>query len=194
MTKWVLALGMDCDTLWHKSHTHDCFLSINQIPPKPIKSVDQTLFTATAIADLHVTIPNGNMTRDITLKQVLYCLDLVFTLGSLMRCNLVSYSALLKDQKCTISDPHRTVIGWIPPSDGLYKHEYAFKCPEATNPAKKILLLNDWYPLTYGTYLTGCCKSVSQKWHCHWTGLRHVQPTVILWCLNEDQNNPKTHS
>ena len=53
------------------------------ITPKPIKAADQTIFVATAMGDLQVSIPNGTSMTAITLKGVLYCPDLAFTLVSL---------------------------------------------------------------------------------------------------------------
>jgi len=132
----------DSGTSSHMSPNRACFISMKEIPPKPIKAADQTLFTATAIGDLHVSIPNGKTSRDITLKQVLYCLDLAFTLVSLTRCDLAGYSALLKGCKYTISDPHRTILGQIPLSGGLYKHKYALKATETAN-ATQVLSIND---------------------------------------------------
>ena len=66
----------DSGTSSHMSPNHACFISMKEIPLKPIKAADQTLFTATAIGDLHLSIPNRKTSRDVTLKQVLYCLDL----------------------------------------------------------------------------------------------------------------------
>jgi len=65
------------------------------ITQNPLKPADQTLFVTTAMGGLWVSILNGKSTMAITLKGVLYCLDLAFTLISLMQCDMVGYSSLL---------------------------------------------------------------------------------------------------
>ena len=67
----------------------------------------------------------------------------MFTLVSLTRCNLAGYLVLLKGHKCTISDLHRTVLGQIPLTGGLYKHKYAQKATETANATQKVLSIND---------------------------------------------------
>ena len=81
----------------HMSPAHDWFTTFMAITPKPIKATDQTLFGAMAMGKLWVSIPNGKTTMSITLKDVLYCPDLAFTLISLMQCDMVGYFALLKN-------------------------------------------------------------------------------------------------
>ena len=64
----------------HMSPARDRFTSFMAITPKPIKAADQTIFIATAMGDLRVSIPNGTSMTAITLKGALYCPDLAFTL------------------------------------------------------------------------------------------------------------------
>jgi len=95
----------------HMSPTCKHFISLTQIPPHTIKAANQTLFTATAMGELQISIPNEKGLQHITLWEVLYCPDLAFTLVSLLQCNMAGFSALLKDHKCTISNLKGTVIG-----------------------------------------------------------------------------------
>ena len=67
----------------HMSPTRRCFVSLTQISPSQIKAADQTLFTATAMGKLQVSIPNEKGSQSITLGDILYCLDLAYTLISL---------------------------------------------------------------------------------------------------------------
>ena len=127
----------------HMSPTCNQFTTFTAITPKPIKAADQTLFIATAMGELWVSIPNGKSTMAITLKDVLYCLDLAFTLISLTGCDMAGYSALLKDRQCTISNPHGLVLGQLPLTEGLYKHVYAPKSAETANLTQKTLSLDD---------------------------------------------------
>ena len=64
----------------HMSPVHDWFTTFIAITPKPIKAANQTLFIATAMGKLWVSIPDGKSTTMITLKGILYCPDLAFML------------------------------------------------------------------------------------------------------------------
>jgi len=59
---------------------------------------------------------------------------------------MAGYSALLKDHRCTISDPHGLVLGQVPLVEGLYKHVYAPETAEIAETANltwKVLSLDD---------------------------------------------------
>ena len=59
-----------------------------------------------------------------------------------MKCDTTGYSMLLKDHKCTISDPHGKVLGQVPLTGGLYQHQYMFQAHEIANVAHKALSLD----------------------------------------------------
>jgi hypothetical protein len=91
---------------------------------------------------MRIGIPNGKTTTHVTLKDVLYCPDLAFTLISLTLCDAAGYSVLLKDQKCWIRDMRGKLLGQIPLSNGLYKVEH--KSTAATvNVAWKVLTMDE---------------------------------------------------
>ena len=75
----------------------------------------------------------------ITLKNVLYCLDVTFMLVSLTCCNVVGFSVLLKDWKCLIWDAWGMLLGKITLSNGLYKVESKCIVPTA-NVTQKVLI------------------------------------------------------
>ena len=72
----------------HMSPARDHFTSFMAITPKPIKAADQTIFIATAMGDLWISIPNGMSMTAITLKGVLYFPELAFTLVSLTQWDI----------------------------------------------------------------------------------------------------------
>jgi GAG-pre-integrase domain len=100
------------------------------------------VFKAVSIGSMRVGIPNGKTTTHVTLKDVLYCPDLVFMLISLMRCDAAGYSVLFKDQKCLIRDKQGTLLGQVLLSNGLYKVEHE-STAAATSTARKILTLDE---------------------------------------------------
>ena len=94
----------DSGTSGHMSPSKHCFLNFKEIAPRAINAADKTVFKAVGIGSMRVGIPNGKTTTHVTLKDILYCPDLAFTLISLTRCDAAGYSVLLKDQKCLIQD------------------------------------------------------------------------------------------
>jgi len=98
----------------HMSLTQDWFLSLRTIPSKPIKATDNMVFHANAMGDMCISIPNGEKTSHIILKDGLYCPDLMFMLVSLSHCPLARYSALLKNQQCHIHDTQGITVRQIP--------------------------------------------------------------------------------
>ena len=86
-------------TLGHMSPNKHRFTTFKEITPHAINAADKTVFKATGVGNMRIGIPNGKTTMHVTLKNVLYCPDLAFTLISLMRCDVAGYSVLLKNQK-----------------------------------------------------------------------------------------------
>src|SRR3979490_1212196 len=107
-----------------------------------INTMDKTIFQAIGIGNMRVGIPNGKTTTYITLRDMLYCPDLGFTLVSLARCDVASYSVLLKDQRCLIQDMKGMVIGQVPLSNGLYKVEHR-STAAVVNVARKPLTMDE---------------------------------------------------
>ena len=69
---------------------------------------------------MKIDIPNRKDSTAITLKDVLYCPDLGYTLGSLAKCDSASITVTLKDNSCCIKDAKGLQIGQIPQYQGLY--------------------------------------------------------------------------
>jgi hypothetical protein len=129
----------DSTTSNHMSPSKHCFVTLKETPPHPIEAADKTIFKATGIGSMKISIPNGNGMADVTLNNVLYSPDPAFTLISLSRCDRSGYSAILKDWKCTISDPKGRLVGVIPmSSDGLYKIEHSTQVTAST--ARKLTI------------------------------------------------------
>ena len=110
----------DMGASWHMSLDQHNFSNFKEIEPKLVKAGDKVIFMATGIGSMVVSIPNGSTSTNVTLKDVLYCPDLVFTLVSLTRCDMAGYTVQLKDQACVINNKARCTIGRVPPTPGLY--------------------------------------------------------------------------
>jgi Pol polyprotein, beta-barrel domain/GAG-pre-integrase domain len=107
-----------------------------------INAADKTMSKAVGIGSMRIGIPNGKTTTHVTLRDVLYCPDLAFTLISLMRCDAAGFSVLLKDRKCVVRDARGAILGQIPLSDGLYKVEHKPTAVVA-NVARKTLTIDE---------------------------------------------------
>jgi hypothetical protein len=119
-----------------------CFITFKDIPPRAVNAADKTVFKATGIGNIRLSIPNGKTTTHVMLKDILYCPDLAFTLVSLTPCDAAGYSVLMKGQKCLIRDARGKSLGQIPLSNGLYKVERQ-STAETANAAQRALTLNE---------------------------------------------------
>ena len=95
------------------------------------------------MGELRVSIPNEKGQKKVTLREVLYCPDLAFTLMSLSQCDMARYSALLKDHKCTISYLKGTLVGRVPLISSLYKHVYTPEMPESANATRTTQMMDE---------------------------------------------------
>ena len=56
------------------------FIDFRRIKPKGVKAADKTVFMATGSGCMKINVPNGKGTTAVVLQDVLYCLDLGYTL------------------------------------------------------------------------------------------------------------------
>ena len=139
------------------------FKMFRSIDSQPINVADKTVFKAIAVGDMDIAILNGNKNKHVTLKNVWYCPELAFMLISIGCCDAASYLALFKQKKCTIRDPHRTLVSSIPLMYGLYKVQHQVRPNESANVAQPTLSLN--------------------QFHCH---MGHISPTVAKCLVKEN--------
>ena len=106
---WTLNEGMlsqrtiyDSGASAHMSPNRGKFTDFRSIDLKAVKAADQTIFMETGVGHMKVDIPNGNENTAVTLKDMLYCPDLGYTLVSLAKCDMASFTVVLKDKSCCI--------------------------------------------------------------------------------------------
>ena len=104
----------------HMSPNWGRFTDFRSSEPKAVKVADKTIFLVTGVGHMKIDIPNGKDNISITLKDVLYCPELGYTLVSLAKCDTAGFTILLKDKTCCIKDPKETQISRIPQHQGLY--------------------------------------------------------------------------
>jgi hypothetical protein len=98
----------------HMTPRKDRFVSFKELkPPKTIRVADEMTIQATDVGQMHIHLPNGDNTTPVVLNEVLYSEDLAFTLISLTKLDKVGYSALLKNEKCTLFNDDGKTLGCI---------------------------------------------------------------------------------
>ena len=122
----------------HMSPDRHWFTKFRETPPYPIAAADKAIFNATGIGDMQIAIPNSRVTNHVTIKDVLYCKDLAFTLISLPKCDKAGFTVLICDKHCMICDPKGTTIGRIPLVGDLYKVEHNQPADYATMAHKTL--------------------------------------------------------
>ena len=95
----------------HMSPNREQFSELRTIAPKGVKVADKNIFMATGIGCMKINIPDGRDSTTVTLKDVLYCPDLGYTLVSLENCNIAGFTVTLKDKSCCIKDAKGLQIG-----------------------------------------------------------------------------------
>src|SRR5882724_9051225 len=115
------------------------------VPSKLIKAADNMIFHANAMGNMCISIPNGERTSHVVLKDVLYCPDLTFTLVSLSQCDLAGYLALLKDQQCHICDSQGTTVGKVPLSGSLDMVMQTQSLTKTENTTRKSPIVDEFH-------------------------------------------------
>jgi len=112
----LLDSGASRHMLSHK----DLFQDFVSITPKPITMADKHTFEAISKGSLLITLPNGQLSTKILLKDVLYAPKMGVTLISISRLTAAGYAALFRETLCKIFDEKRRKLGEIPVNKGLY--------------------------------------------------------------------------
>ena len=97
------------------------FIEFQSIEPKTVKLAVRTIFMATGVGHMKIDIPNGKSNTCVMLKDVLYSLELGYTLVSLAKCDTTGFTIVLKKGSCHLQDPKGHQIGHIPQVQGLYQ-------------------------------------------------------------------------
>ena len=97
----------------HFSPFYNQFVRFKSIPPKSISTADKHMFQAIGQGDLHVKVPNRDMTMQILLKDILYVPSMGVTLVLTSKLAVAGYSALFCGSVCDIFNPHKKLVGVV---------------------------------------------------------------------------------
>jgi hypothetical protein len=98
----VIDTGATC----HMSPYRDSFNNFVSLLQQRILTADRraSSLSATGRGDLRIKVPNGNFETTLTLKNVLYCPNMLFTLISIGCIDNAGYAAKFYDRYCSIRD------------------------------------------------------------------------------------------
>jgi len=100
--------------------SHHRLTNFQPIQPQGIFTVDKKYFEAIGKEDMLVQVPNGDKSKKIHVKDVLYAPNLSVTLLLVARITQAGYMLHFKQQGCQILDPKNCQIGTIPIINRLY--------------------------------------------------------------------------
>jgi hypothetical protein len=112
----------DSRSTCHISLYREKFETLSTIPPKPFTAANKQRFSATGIGEMVIEIPNGVDMSKLRLTEVLFLLEVGYTLVSIGRLDELGYTVIFTDGRCIINDPMENVIGQISRTErGLYR-------------------------------------------------------------------------
>jgi hypothetical protein len=134
----------DSGTIYHISPYHDRFTSFTDSPLKALNAANQKKFVATGKGDLVIELPNGVEASKLALTEVLFSLEVGYTLVSIGHLDKLGYTFSFGSGKCVIKDEKGFEVGTIPQSSkGIYKVEYNDN--ENVNAASETLTYVDFH-------------------------------------------------
>jgi len=87
---------------------------------KLINAANQQSFHAVSTGNLHITVPNGESTTPIMLKNMLYAPEIATTLVSIGHIDNAGYLTTFGDRICSIHNADNKCIGQVPMQNRLY--------------------------------------------------------------------------
>jgi len=110
----------------HISSNREAFTNFKSIPLHPISIADNRILRAVGKGDITISIPNGKLSTQIILRNVLYSPDIAFTLISLSKADKGGYSTLIKNGKMELLDRKTDqTIGQVSQINGIWRFDQA---------------------------------------------------------------------
>jgi len=88
------------------------FITYRDIEPQAIAVADKRLFYAQGMGDLHITVPNGESSTPMLLKDVLYAPDMGLTIVFINRIAKAGHTVTFEGETCKIKGKEGKIIGW----------------------------------------------------------------------------------
>ena len=127
----------------HISPYRDDFRNYSEISPKSFRAANKQSFSAVGIGEMTIDIPNGVISSQLHLTEVLYSPEVGYTLISVGKLDESGFCTTFYNGKCTIKGPDGNYVGNIPKtSRGLYRVDHE---PDSVNEALEQLTLDQFH-------------------------------------------------
>jgi Zinc knuckle len=124
----------------HISPFHEDFTNFSEIFPGTFHTANKQSFNATGRGKMVINVPIGTNFSKLQLTEVLYSLEVGYTLISIRKLDKKGFSATFSGGKCTICGPDGRCVGKVSKSGrGLYKVQH--ERGEKANIVKETLTL-----------------------------------------------------
>ena len=104
----------------HLMPYHDALESFIEIPPKSFPAVNKQNMTAVGMGKMTINVPDGADVSQLKLTEVLYSLEVGYTLVSVGWLDEKGFEIIFSGGKCTIKGPNGEHVGAVPKTKGLY--------------------------------------------------------------------------
>jgi len=123
---------------------HDALKNFVEIPPKSFCATNKQKMSAVGMGKMTIDVPNSTDMSKLILVEILYSLDMGYTLVSVGKLNDKGFELTFSGGRCTICGPMGEHIGAVLKArQGLYR--LAHEEPIAANLAKEILTLDQFH-------------------------------------------------
>jgi len=133
----------DSDCSKHLTLYRDALKNFIEIPPKSFRAANKQNMTAVGMGEMTINVPDGADVSQLKLTEVLYSLEVGYTLVSVGRLDEKGFEVIFSGGKCTIKGPNGECVGTVPKSKGLYC--VAHDEPETAHIANEELTLDQFH-------------------------------------------------
>jgi hypothetical protein len=160
----------------HMSPYRHKFVTYRDIEPRAIAAADKRLFYAQGMGDLRITVPNGELSTPMLLKDVLYAPDMGLSIVSISRIAKAGHTVVFEGETCKITNKGGKTIGIVPATpNGLYRVDHS----ETAGAATEAVTLLDLHR-RLGHISADTIRTLIQRGTV--TGLTLTDNTPILTC------------
>jgi hypothetical protein len=145
----------------------DAMENFSEIPLRPFRAANMQKISAIGKGEMVVDIPNGANVSQLKLTEVLYSLEVGYTLVSVGRLDENRFTATFGDGKCIICGPNGEQVGEVAKNHcGLYHVQHK---PDEANTAVEAISLDKFHhrmghitpnvvkKLAESSFVTGVC-------------------------------------
>ena len=130
LSTMIIDTGASC----HFTSERELMKNFVNIKPEAITVADGHDFSATGRGDLEVTLPNGDSSTSVTLKNVLYAATMPATLISVEKMDAAGCELRIRGGICSLYGPDGVRFATIPKYQGLYGIAKASSSAAQTEP------------------------------------------------------------